>query len=200
MPKPDLRPKRPPYAWQRVLSFANATPTPTNWVSILLGVRKPVPIRETYGISSAEELRLILHRFRDLLSDLVSSSVPAAKHSGILNTINARAAGVLERWTWVRGTGRVFPQIRTQDNSFEQGLYAQLAIAMSVESFRSIKRCPVCQRFFYAPEQGWAGACSARCRTKALKLRVARYREGHQEEYRAYQRRLMAKRRQEGTA
>jgi hypothetical protein len=200
MPTDRTRLKRPPYSWDRVLWFANAIPNPTNWVSILLGRRKPVPIRQTFGISSVDELRPILDRFRDLLADLVSSSVAAAEHSGIINTINGRAAGVLDRWIWVRGTGRVFPSIRTADDSFEQGLYAQLAMAMSVESFRSIKQCPVCQRFFYAPEQRRTAVCSARCRTKAQKLRVTRYREGHQEEYRAYQRRLMAKRRREGTA
>lgn len=190
----------PPYAWKRVLHFANATPTSKNWVAFLLGSRKPVPIRQTYGFSSIEELQPVLARFRETLGTLVASSVEQAENSMILDVINERARGILTGWTWLRGTGRVFPQIRTENDLFEESLYAQLALALSAESFASIQRCGACHRFVYVPQRRAAVFCSTRCRAMAGKLRATRYREEHREKYRAYQRQLMAKRRREGTA
>ena len=71
--------------------------------------------------------------------------------------------------------------------------------AMTVEPFTSIKQCQACGRFFYEPRRKAARLCSAACRTKEARARTARYRAEHKEEYRAYQRKLMAKRRSEGT-
>jgi hypothetical protein len=200
MPGTRQRTTRPPYAWESVLHYANAHATAKNWVSVLLRRRGELPIQPTYGFSSVDEVLPVLERFRGLLGSLVATSPEEAERSMILDVINERAQGILHGWTWYRGSGRVFPQIRTKDDSFEQSLYAQLAVAMTVETFTAIKQCKVCQRFFYAPRQRTAALCSNRCRAKDAKIRAARYREEHQDEYRAYQRQLMARRRRKGTA
>ncbi len=199
MPRTEESTKRPPYAWERVLYFANASPTANNWVAVLLQSRTAVPIQRTYGFDSLDDLRPVLDGFRGLLSSLVATSIEEAERSNILDLINKRAAGILRGWTWYRGTGRVFPQIRTLDDSFEQSLYAQLAVAMTAESFTSIKQCKACQRFFYKPRQRTAALCSNRCRAKHAKVRAARYRETHRDEYREYQRGLMRRRRRRST-
>jgi hypothetical protein len=192
--------KRPPYGWERVLHYANASPTPKNWVSVLLRTRGGMASRRTYEFGSVDELLPVLERFRSVLSTLVAASPDEAAGSMILDVINERAQGTLDGWTWYGGTGRVFPKIRPKDDSFEQSLYAQLAVAMTAESFTSIKQCKVCQRFFYQPRRRAAALCSAKCRAGDAKSRAAHYREEHRDEYRAYQRRLMAKRRREGSA
>lgn len=192
--------RRPPFAWASVLHYANAFVTAENWVAVLLRTRGAAPHGQTYGFHSADEVRPILDEFRDLLGNLLTYSPKEAECSMILEIINERAEGTFYGWTWNLGTGRVFPQIRTKDESFKQYLYAQLATAMTVEAYTSIKRCRVCQRFFYEPRRSTTELCSARCRTADAKSRAARYRADHQEEYREYQRRLMAKRRREGTA
>jgi hypothetical protein len=198
-PRSTIRP-RPPHAWQRVLYYANGTPTADNWTAFLLGTRHLVPIRETFGIKTLDELRAVLDPFRHVLGNLVSSSIPYVEQSVILDVINERAKGVLHEWTWLRGSGRVFPQIRTQTLSFEESLYAQLAMALTVAPFTHVKQCRVCRRFFYEPRRRVARFCHAKCREDDAKQRVARYRAAHPEKYREYQRRLMARRRREGTA
>ena len=194
---------RPPFAWAPVLHFANAGPTDQTWPSVLLkfqGIR-PGPGEKVFGLTSLAEVEPILHEFRALLARLVNT--PPGNEiafSDILSIISARARGTLKGWAPVRGTGRAFPRITTQNDSFEESLYAQLATAMTVEPYTTIKQCSQCQRFFYEPRRRIARLCSARCRARDAKTRAGRYRETHQDAYRAYQRELMAKRRREGKA
>lgn len=194
---------RAPFAWAPVLHFANARPTATSWEAVLLkpyGV-KPMPGRPTFGFTSREQIEPILGEFRRVVGQLVNApSVEAAELSDILDIINARAQGVLKKWTWVHGAARVFPRIETRNDSFEESLYAQLATAMTVEPFTTIKQCRQCERFFYEPRRSTARLCSARCRARDDRQRAERYREEHKDEYREYQRRLMAKRRREDKA
>jgi len=195
MPRPKPLTRRAPYAWDLVLHFANAEVTEKNWAAVLLRSQRAKPVQPTYGFDTADEVRPVLENFRALLASLVVLSPKDAERSDILEMINDRARAVLHRWIWYRGTGRVVPEIRTRDDSFEQSLYAQLALAMTVEPFTSIKQCRVCARFFYQPTRSAAPLCSSRCRTKDVRIRAAQYRMEHQDQYREYQRQLMATRR-----
>jgi hypothetical protein len=183
-----------------VLHFANARPTEANWRDVLLkpyGMR-PMPGVRTFDFTSSEQVEPILGEFRRVFGQLVNApSIEAVELSDILHVIDTRAQAILKRWTWARGTGRPFPEIATKNGSFEESLYAQLLIAMQVEAFTSIKQCRQCERFFYEPRRSTARFCSARCRARDARQRAERYRREHQDEYREYQRRLMAKRRRE---
>jgi hypothetical protein len=189
-----------PFAWAPVIALANARPTAKSRAAVLLkfyGVSTR-PGMPAFEFASVEEVDPVLAEFRRVLGQLANApSVEAVELSDILDVINARAQGVLKKWTWVHGAARLFPRIETKNNSFEESLYAQLATAMTVETFTSIKQCRECERFFYEPRRSIARFCSAGCRARDARQRAERYREGHQDEYREYQRRLMAKRRRE---
>jgi hypothetical protein len=201
--KPWKTGRRAPFAWAPLLYFANAHPTATNWEAVLLEPYggEPRPGLPTFGFTSLEQVEPILVEFRRVFGQLATApSIEAVERSDILDAINARAQGVLKKWTWLQGTAKVFPRIETKNDSFEESLYAQLATAMTVEAFTSIKQCRQCERFFYEPRRSIARFCSARCRVRDAKQRAERYRLEHQDEYREYQRRLMAKRRREKKA
>jgi hypothetical protein len=154
-----------------------------------------------FEFTSVEELDPVVAEFRRVLGRLANApSVEAVELSDILPIINSRARGVLKKWTWEQGTARVFPRIETENNSFEETLYAELATAMTGVPFTTIKQCRQCKRFFYEPRRSTARLCSAPCRALDARARAERYREEHKDEYRAYQRRLMAKRRRENKA
>jgi hypothetical protein len=156
------------------------------------------PDLPVFGFTSLAEVEPILAEFRRFLARLTNAaSVEDAERSDILDVVNARAQGVFKRWTWARGTGRVFPQITTKNSSFEESLYAQLATAITIESFTTIKQCRQCKDFFYEPRRSRARLCSGTCRARDARARAQRYREQHPDEYRDYQRELMAKRRRE---
>ncbi len=213
MPTRRTRSKRhPPDAWKTVLYFVNGGPSPDTWKEFLLAA-PPAPIKLAPGVAipdgpleglrSFDELEAILREFRDYLSRLVRfPTVRAAEASEVRATLNQRAQGEFKGWQWARGTGRLFARIEPADLSREQSLYAQLATAMTVESFTVIKQCGrrECGRFFYEPKRRKVRYCSAACGEADAKARTLRYREEHQDEYREYQRRLMAKRRREGKA
>lgn len=194
---------RTPFAWAPVLHFANARPTAKNWEQVLLkpSGMSPMPGRPTFGFTSHEQVDPILMEFRRVVGQLVNApSVEAVELSDTLDIINSRAQGVLKKWSWVRGAGRVFPRIETRSDSFEELLYALLLTAMSLEPFTTIKQCRECERFFYEPRRSMARLCSARCRAQDAKQRAERYRNEHRDEYREYQRKLMAQRRREDKA
>jgi hypothetical protein len=201
--RPRRTASRAPFAWAIPLHFANAKLTAKNWEAVLLkplGMR-PTPGLPPFGFTSLEQVEPILVEFRRVFGQLVNApSVEAVELSDILAIINSRAQGVLKKWTWVQRTGRVFPRIETKNNSFEEGLYAQLATAMTGEPFTVVKQCRQCERFFYEPRRSTARLCSAPCRARDARARAERYREEHKDEYREYQRRLMAKRRREEKA
>jgi hypothetical protein len=186
-----------------VLHFANARPTEANWQAVLLKPygMKPMPGVPIFGFTSLEQVDPVLVEFRQVFEQLVNaSSIEAVERSDILDVINARAQGVLKKWTWLQGSARVFPRIETKNDSLEESLYAQLATAMTVEAFTCIKQCRHCGRFFYEPRRSIARFCSARCRARDARQRAERYRKEHQDEYREYQRTLMARRRREKKA
>jgi hypothetical protein len=194
---------RTPFAWAFVLALANMQPTARSRHSALrklYGINAQ-PGMPAFEFTSVEEIDPVLAEFRRVLRQLTNArSIEAVELSDTLDIINARARGVLKKWTWVRGAARVFPRIETEHNSFEESLYAQLATAMTVEAFTSIKQCGQCERFFYDPRRSVARLCSARCRERDARQRAERYRKEHLDEYREYQRRLMAKRRLEKKA
>jgi hypothetical protein len=151
-----------------------------------------------FGFTSLAEVEPILAEFRRVLARLANAgSIVDAERSDILDVLNARARGVFKRWRWARGTGRAFSDIVTKNESFEESLYAQLGMALTLEPFTTIKQCRQCEQFFYEPRRSRARFCSAPCRVLNAKMRAGRYRQAHPDEYRDYQRRLMAKRRQE---
>ena len=192
-----------PDVWRQTLHFANARVTPDNWRSVLLKLQgiQPMPDKPLFGFRTVAELEPVLVEFRAVLGRLACfDSVDAAQGSDLLQLLNARAKGVLKKWIWDRGTGRVFPYFDTENQSFEEALYASLLVAMSVEPFTNVKQCRECARFFYEPHRVVAALCSANCRTRAARTRVERYRREHADQYREYQRGLMAKRRRQGTA
>ena len=193
--------RRPPYAWGQVLRYVNARPSESNWRQYLAGVPvgQAVPAGPVYGFGSLAELEPVLAEFRDFLSRLVSfPTIRAAEHSDVKSIINERASGRFKGWLWVRGTGRLFARIEPDQLSFEQSLYAQLAVAMTVQPFTVIKRCKNCERFFYEPIRKRARLCSRSCREAEAAARVQRYRLAHPERYREYQRKLMKQRRRRG--
>jgi hypothetical protein len=204
MPKSTQRTRsRAPFAWAFVLALANMQPTERSRHAALLkfyGIDAQ-PGMPAFEFTSVEELDPVVAEFRRVLGRLANApSVEAIELSDILDVINERAQGVLKKWTWVQGGARVFPRIETQHHTFEESLYAELLMAMQVEAFTSIKQCRQCERFFYEPRRSTARFCSARCRARDARQRAGRYRQEHQEEYREYQRRLMAKRRREKKA
>jgi len=204
MPKSPQRTKsRAPFAWAPLLHFANARLTEANWQAVLLKPygMQPMAGVAVFGFTSLEQVEPVVADFRRVFGQLVNApSIEAVERSDILDLINARAQGVLKKWTWLQGAAKVFPRIETKNDSFEESLYAQLATAMTVEAFTSIKQCRQCERFFYEPRRSIARFCSAPCRALDAKQRAERYRIEHQDEYREYQRRLMAKRRREKKA
>src|SRR5262245_5806720 len=204
MPKSTQRTRsRAPFAWAPVLHFANARLTEANWHAVLLKPygMKPMPGVAVFGLTSLEQVEPVLAEFQRVFGELVNApSIEAVERSDILDVINARAQGVLKKWSWLQGAARVFPRIETKNGSFEESLYAQLATAMTVEPFTSIKQCRQCKRFFYEPRRSIARFCSARCRERDARQRAEQYRSEHRDEYREYQRRLMARRRREKKA
>jgi hypothetical protein len=187
----------PPFAWRRVLHFANAHPTAKNWTAILLQRRgRPGPNAQVFGLKGADEVAPILAEFRRVLSRLVAYRTPrAAEFSDILTLINERARLRSDGWLWERGTGRTFHRIETATSSFEESLYAQLGLALMVESFLSVTECRRCGRFFYVGRRRNTRLCSPRCRVLDARARAARHRSQNPDKYREQQRRLMAARR-----
>jgi hypothetical protein len=186
-----------------VLHYANGRPTESTWRQFLLvqSATSPVPDSPIFGIASLAQLLPILIAFRDLLARLVRyPTVRAAESSDVRATINERACPRFLGWSWVRGTGRLFARLETEDLTFEQSLYAQLGVAMQEEAFTVLKQCGSCDRFFYEPRRQKVRYCSVSCRDAAALARVQRYREADPNRYRDYQRRLMAQRRREGTS
>jgi hypothetical protein len=184
-----------------VLHYANGRPTEATWRQFLLEqpATSPAPDSTIFGIASFDQLVPILIAFRDLLARLVRCpTVRAAESSDVRAAINERARPSFLGWSWVRGTGRLFARLETEDLTFEQSLYAQLGVAMQEAAFTVIKQCGSCERFFYEPRRKKARYCSVSCRDAAAHARVRRYREADPNRYRDYQRRLMAQRRREG--
>jgi hypothetical protein len=204
MSPPRKRSKpRPPHAWRRVFYFANGKPSPKDWRQFLLELpaNAPVPEIPTFGVQSYEELHQTLGAFKAFLGRLVHyPTIRAAEGSDFHRVLNERARGKLKGWIWARGTGRLFMRVETEDLTFEESLYAQLAMALTVESFSKFRQCENCERFFYEPKQRKVRLCSESCREAAALARAAHYRETHKEAYREYQRQLMARRRREGRA
>jgi hypothetical protein len=196
------RTRKTPFAWRQLLHYANGRPTAATWRQFLLrrSITQPVPDDVTLGLSFAE-LEPVLAEFRSLLDRLLSfRTVRQAEASDVMLLINQRAQGQFRGWIWLKGTGKLFPRVEPKDRTVEQTLYAQLALALTVEPFTAFKRCKQCGRFFYEPRRQRARLCSAACRRADAKTRALQYRETHQEDYRNYQRKLMAKRREDGKA
>jgi hypothetical protein len=203
--------RRPPDAWSQVLYYANGRPTADTWRQFLLQA-PPLPFDlppgaqlpdQVEGLRSYDEADEILREYRSFLSRLVHfPTIRAAEASDVRAELNERAHGQFKEWLWAEGTGRLFPRIAPAGLTFERSLYAQLATAMTVAPFTVIKQCgrEGCGRFFYRLGRRLLRFCSRSCSASAAKARTLKYREAHPDDYREYQRQLMAKRRREGKA
>ncbi len=171
-----------PESLQAVLHYVNAQPTEKTWRRLALGRAADLilapdsepPNLATMGLRSLDGLNHILAEYRDVLSRWVHlESAYSIDARALLQMLNQRAQARFAGWGLSPVSEQLVEKWETDELTFSQALFAQLALALKEVPFRTIHRCEACQRFFYDPSQRRVMYCSAACRNRTM---VRRYR------------------------
>jgi hypothetical protein len=161
---------------QIVLKFANAKISDENWREIVGNAFAPIgivqsvdPTKSVYDVDSPQKTKRIHDKLRAVMLALVElealDSIPALD---LAQMITDRANVTVERFGWDQETGRLMPRWKTEQSSFEEGLFAHLALALGDgrSAKRTLHRCTECGNLFYDPTRRPARYCSQPCRSR----------------------------------
>ena len=165
----------------RVVShFANVRSTPASWRRDVLGPFKrlilgdaPIPDSlPVFGVHSFEQLEAELSNFRDILDRLVrlkASNVDEARDLAQLITEGSRLR--MRRFAIDRKTRLLVPRWDSETQSFNEMLYAHLALTFCQVPIHRLRRCAACNHFFFSTSGQKAKYCTGRCQIRAAMQR-----------------------------
>ncbi|MEO6030202.1 MAG: CGNR zinc finger domain-containing protein [Candidatus Binatia bacterium] len=166
-----------------VLHYANARPTEQSWQNVVLGPARRDVIgggkwpkdKPPFGVPSLAECETTLRRFRDFVVAFTKLKSPTTTDAvQLAETLAARARLVPHRFGFDQRTSRLVQRWTTQEDSFEEILYAQLALALQEVPYSWLHRCENCEIVFASDSKREIKYCSPRCRNRAL---VRRHRQ-----------------------